>query len=34
MIIIVGVALEMNAQIDGLLAGKSFEQVQAGGGIN
>ena len=34
MIIIVGVALEMNAQIDGLLAGKSFEQVQAGGGLN
>ena len=31
MIIIVGVALEINAQIDGLLTGKSFEQVQAGG---
>ena len=31
MIIVVGVALELNAQIDGLLAGKSFEQVQQGG---
>lgn len=28
LIIIVGVALEMKAQIDGLLAGKSFEEVQ------
>lgn len=28
MIIIVGVAIEINAQIDGLLAGKSFEEVQ------
>lgn len=31
MIIIVGVAMEMNSQIDGLLAGKSFDQVQMGG---
>jgi preprotein translocase subunit SecY len=30
LIIVVGVALEINAQIDGLLAGKSFEQVQGG----
>ncbi len=30
MIIVVGVAIELNAQIDGLLAGKSFEQVQGG----
>ena len=29
-IIIVGVCLEVNAQIDGLLAGKSFEEVQGG----
>ena len=29
LIIIVGVALELNAQIDGLLAGKSFEQAKA-----
>lgn len=28
LIIVVGVALEINAQIDGLLAGKSFEEVQ------
>lgn len=28
LIIIVGVALEINSQIDGLLAGKSFEQVK------
>ena len=28
LIIIVGVALEINAQIDGLLAGKSFDQVR------
>jgi len=28
LIIIVGVALEINAQIDGLLAGKSFDQVK------
>lgn len=31
LIIIVGVAIELNAQIDGLLAGKSFEEVQAAG---
>jgi preprotein translocase subunit SecY len=30
LIIIVGVALELNAQIDGLLAGKSFDQVREG----
>ncbi|MDY2913381.1 MAG: preprotein translocase subunit SecY [Candidatus Enteromonas sp.] len=30
MIIVVGVAIELNSQIDGLLAGKSFEQVQGG----
>ena len=30
MIIIVGVAIELNNQIDGLLAGKSFEEVQGG----
>jgi preprotein translocase subunit SecY len=30
MIIIVGVCIELNNQIDGLLAGKSFEQVQGG----
>ncbi len=30
LIIIVGVALEINSQIDGLLAGKSFEQTQGG----
>ena len=30
MIIVVGVAIEINAQIDGLLAGKSFEEVQGG----
>ena len=28
LIIIVGVALEINAQIDGLLAGKSFDQIK------
>ena len=32
LIIVVGVALEINNQIDGLLAGKSFEEVVAGGG--
>lgn len=32
MIIIVGVALELNSQIDGLLAGKSFDEVVASGG--
>lgn len=31
MIIIVGVCIEMNSQIEGLLAGKSFDQVQMGG---
>ncbi len=30
MIIVVGVAIEINAQIDGLLAGKSFEEVTGG----
>ncbi|HAS56684.1 MAG TPA: preprotein translocase subunit SecY, partial [Firmicutes bacterium] len=30
MIIIVGVCIELNAQIDGLLAGKSFEEVSGG----
>lgn len=30
MIIVVGVAIELNSQIDGLLAGKSFEEVQGG----
>lgn len=30
LIIIVGVAIEINSQIDGLLAGKSFDQVQGG----
>jgi preprotein translocase subunit SecY len=30
LIIIVGVALELNAQIDGLLAGKSFDEVREG----
>jgi preprotein translocase subunit SecY len=30
LIIVVGVALEINSQIDGLLAGKSFEEVQEG----
>ena len=33
MIIVVGVCIELNSQIDGLLAGKSFEEVQAGGGL-
>ena len=32
LIIVVGVALELNNQIDGLLAGKSFEEVVASGG--
>ena len=32
LIIVVGVALEINNQIDGLLAGKSFEEVVASGG--
>ena len=32
LIIVVGVALEVNNQIDGLLAGKSFEEVVASGG--
>ena len=32
LIIVVGVALEINSQIDGLLAGKSFEEVVAAGG--
>ncbi|MGI6644579.1 MAG: preprotein translocase subunit SecY [Bacilli bacterium] len=31
LIIVVGVAIEVNTQIDGLLAGKSFEQIQQGG---
>jgi len=31
LIIVVGVAIELNAQINGLLAGKSFEEVQAAG---
>lgn len=31
LIIVVGVAIEMNNQIDGLLAGKSFEEVSNGG---
>ncbi len=31
LIIVVGVALEINTQIDGLLAGKSIEQIQQGG---
>ncbi len=30
LIIIVGVAIELNSQIDGLLAGKSFEEVKEG----
>lgn len=30
LIIVVGVAIELNTQIDGLLAGKSFEEVQRG----
>ncbi|MCF0113353.1 MAG: preprotein translocase subunit SecY [Bacilli bacterium] len=30
LIIVVGVAIELNSQIDGLLAGKSFEEVQGG----
>ena len=32
LIIVVGVALELNSQIDGLLAGNSFEEVVASGG--
>lgn len=32
MIIVVGVCLELNNQIDGLLAGKSFDEVVAAGG--
>jgi preprotein translocase subunit SecY len=32
LIIVVGVALELNTQIDGLLAGKSFDEVVASGG--
>ena len=32
LIIVVGVALELNSQIDGLLAGKSFQEVVASGG--
>ena len=32
LIIVVGVALELNNQIDGLLAGKSFDEVVASGG--
>ena len=31
LIIVVGVCIEINSQIDGLLAGKSFEEVQQGG---
>ncbi len=34
LIIVVGVALELNSQIDGLLAGKSFDEVVASGGQN
>ena len=30
LIIVVGVCIELNSQIDGLLAGKSFEEVQGG----
>ena len=33
LIIVVGVCLELNSQIDGLLAGKSFDEVVAGGGM-
>jgi len=32
LIIVVGVCLELNNQIDGLLAGKSFDEVVASGG--
>ena len=32
LIIVVGVALELNNQVDGLLAGKSFDEVVASGG--
>ncbi len=34
LIIVVGVALEINNQIDGLLAGKSYEEVLSSGGRN
>jgi preprotein translocase subunit SecY len=34
LIIVVGVALEVNNQMDGLLAGKSYEEVLASGGRN
>ncbi|MEN9819839.1 MAG: preprotein translocase subunit SecY [Bacillota bacterium] len=34
LIIVVGVALEVNNQIDGLLAGKTYEEVLASGGRN
>jgi preprotein translocase subunit SecY len=34
LIIVVGVALEINNQIEGLLAGKSYEEVLASGGRN
>ncbi len=34
LIIVVGVALEVNNQIDGLLAGKSFDEVVAGGALS
>ena len=34
LIIVVGVALEINNQINGLLAGKSYEEVLASGGRN
>ena len=33
LIIVVGVCLEVNNQIDGLLAGKSFDEVVAGGAL-
>ncbi len=33
LIIVVGVAIEINNQIDGLLAGKSFDEVTQGGGM-
>jgi preprotein translocase subunit SecY len=32
LIIVVGVCLEINSQVDGLLAGKSFDEVVASGG--
>lgn len=34
LIIVVGVALEISTQIDGLLAGKSFDELNAKGGMN